>query len=342
MESSSSNIEPSKKSRIEFIDLAKGVCILLVILHHCGLGFYPLSMLRMPLYFILSGLFFKDYGIVETILKKINKLIIPIIFFYILGWSIYLLYCVLTGSNIKEDPLAILHEKYFICNSIWFLMALFWLNIIYLVLLRTLKKDSFVFFGVVLISAFGYWLYTKDTHPPFFIDSALFALPLFYFGAMIRKTSILYPSKYDKFLPAGIIIFGLLGVLLCISVKGKAFIGFHTPTLRGNIIINYIACIALVLSFMFLAKMIKRVPFISYIGRYSIILLGVHASLVFILDLIINDFGLSISPIIKFIVIFLPTVLSIPILIKYFPKFTAQLDLIPTNVFKNFKLEKKN
>lgn len=52
------------KQRIDFIDLAKGVCILLVVLGHIGI---PISLpgmnsMRMPLYFILSGLFFKDYG----------------------------------------------------------------------------------------------------------------------------------------------------------------------------------------------------------------------------------------------------------------------------------------
>ena len=52
------------KKRIEFIDLAKGVCILLVIMMHTDVNvdFPGLRGMRMPLYFILSGLFFKDYG----------------------------------------------------------------------------------------------------------------------------------------------------------------------------------------------------------------------------------------------------------------------------------------
>ena len=60
------------KERIEYIDLAKGICILLVVLDHIAGyryfsdGNYPMNDIfeqtRMPLYFILSGLFFKDYG----------------------------------------------------------------------------------------------------------------------------------------------------------------------------------------------------------------------------------------------------------------------------------------
>lgn len=56
------------KNRIVWIDLAKGFCIMLVVFHHVAsvLGVsYPFDVqargFRMPLYFILSGLFFKQY-----------------------------------------------------------------------------------------------------------------------------------------------------------------------------------------------------------------------------------------------------------------------------------------
>ena len=52
----------SSSNRIEFIDLAKGICILLVVLLHFNDRWFNLpnlTALRMPLYFTLSGLFFK-------------------------------------------------------------------------------------------------------------------------------------------------------------------------------------------------------------------------------------------------------------------------------------------
>ena len=58
--------------RIEFIDLAKGICIILVVMGHCGVShdIPGYEMVRMPLYFILSGLSFKDYGGFETCLLR--------------------------------------------------------------------------------------------------------------------------------------------------------------------------------------------------------------------------------------------------------------------------------
>ena len=91
---------PATKQRIQYIDLAKGFCILLVVASHI-LAFYRtqlpydsvLKCFRMPLYFFLSGVFFKQYenfgGFVK---RKINKLLIPFLFFYvtlgiILSWA---------------------------------------------------------------------------------------------------------------------------------------------------------------------------------------------------------------------------------------------------------------
>ena len=80
------------QKRIEFIDLAKGVCMIALVLGHCGIriNLPGLEIVRMPLYFILSGLFFKDYGGgYNFFIRKTNKILIPFIFFYLLGCMAY-------------------------------------------------------------------------------------------------------------------------------------------------------------------------------------------------------------------------------------------------------------
>lgn len=71
--------------RIDFVDLTKGVCIILVVMAHIGGAFDQLdkhsmlSCFRMPLYFFISGIFFKPYeGLYGFIIRKTNKLIIPL------------------------------------------------------------------------------------------------------------------------------------------------------------------------------------------------------------------------------------------------------------------------
>ena len=77
-------MEGNQSRRIDFVDLTKGVCIILVVMAHVGGAFEQLdtnsmlSCFRMPLYFFISGVFFKSYeGLLGFILRKINKLIIP-------------------------------------------------------------------------------------------------------------------------------------------------------------------------------------------------------------------------------------------------------------------------
>ena len=80
------------KKRVEWIDLAKGVCIILVVITHIflvsGVSFSldsKMTSIRMPLYFILSGLFFKQYeGFKGFLTRKTNKLLIPFLFFFLL------------------------------------------------------------------------------------------------------------------------------------------------------------------------------------------------------------------------------------------------------------------
>ena len=81
---------PQKKPRIEYIDLAKGFCIIMVVVFHLSAfaevdypAEYYLKTFRMPLYYFLSGCFFKAYGgFWDFVKRKTNKLLIPFFFFY--------------------------------------------------------------------------------------------------------------------------------------------------------------------------------------------------------------------------------------------------------------------
>lgn len=73
--------------RVEYIDVAKGIGILLVVLGHNKLtsSDYPLLLqiiysFHMPLFFLLSGVFFKpDYGFWELAKRRFRTLLLPFI-----------------------------------------------------------------------------------------------------------------------------------------------------------------------------------------------------------------------------------------------------------------------
>lgn len=117
-----------ESKRIEYIDLMKGICIVLIILLHCGVTFSNevldsmFKCFRIPLYFFLSGLFFKEYGgFKDFCIRKVNKLLIPYVFF------VYVPYAFIDVTSSYPHTFAsyifMLLEPYNL--PLWFLRCLF-------------------------------------------------------------------------------------------------------------------------------------------------------------------------------------------------------------------------
>ncbi len=320
--------------RIEFVDLAKGVCIIMVVVGHCGVSLTipGWEIVRMPLYFILSGLFFKDYGGWSRFLvQKTNKILIPFIFFYLLGYLCFYLIKGIAPNLLITDARGIMDvfdNRQFFNGPIWFLLCLYWCNLLFCTIHLYAKSESQRFSLVAVCGVTGWLLgnYRGGYFVPMFLDVSLTALPFFAFGYYLKRTPLLFPNQYDKY--------NLLFAILCWAISyvltqmAHFRLSLHYNALEGWG--TYLIAIASVLSILFLCKIIKKLPFVSYVGRYSIILLCTHHLIyrpikVILSRVIMNDAWLNIS------VAMLTLLLSaamIPLCVRYIPWFTAQKDLI--------------
>lgn len=334
--------QPAKK-RIEFIDLAKGVCILLVIFSHSACeGHYPLSLMRMPLYFVLSGLFFKDYGgYLQTIVKKINKLIIPCLFFYAIAVAVTVAICIAVGSTIDINITDIFTKTAFHNIYLWFLISLFWTNIAFLILVRNLKKDTYIFIGIVILVLVGVYFNEHNLRLPLFMDSVFFSLPYFFFGNLLHKTHFIFEK--DSNLKFMLCLISLLAIALTGSfLFGPQNLDMRVGVINGNLLIIYITSISYVLALLLIVKRIRHIPVISYAGRYSLILLGLHFPVQYVFMLIYKNIGINPTAILYFIPMVGIPLLVIPLLVRYAPYFTAQKDLIPSHVVVGHTTETSN
>jgi len=331
--------------RINYIDLAKGICILLVILNHiegpmCDKGFNnTLLSFRMPLFFFLSGLFFKSYsGLLNFSLRKINKLLVPFFFFLTITYLMFLSEWVISGhynyiSALPHEIItALMSEDVYLNIPLWFLFALFGTSVIfYLSLmisnkLTTNKKVQKVTMALLclFIGVAGFELGIHRINLPLWIDTSMTSIPFYYTGYFLRQeTDILAPNKLDKYIPALLVILGLLVYFQ------THFIRMVRNEYQGNFISFYVCAISGTLFVILISKVIKKLPIISFIGRYSIIALGTHWIIIGILKktlfFITNSWALSITTFILVILISIPV---IKLLKKYFPKFVSQQDLI--------------
>lgn len=323
------NTGVSNAKRIDYFDLAKGLCIFLVVFHHyCSYSYVsePLAFrcffkaFRLPLYFFLSGVFFKRYGgLLDFIKRKCNKLLIPFAFWFFLD--------VLLGKFCKISLSS---------GVIWFLLCLFEVNIFFYVISLVSErfgkhKTKMLIIMTMLCGCIGIALNFLSVKLPLYIDSAFTALPFFVFGNIInRNTEILQPQKWDKLLPLIVL------VMFCIVFLIKP----DSYSLRANrfnvksAIFMYPSGMIGALAVVLLAKWIKRIPVVVTWGRYSIMILVTHMGLFKLLGFLLGCFNIQITSastllVLSLIFAFALYFLLIPFMKKFMPHVTAQKDVIP-------------
>lgn len=332
------------KQRIEFVDLAKGICISLVVLLHVygdlsGTTIKIMNLFRMPLYFVLSGLFFKTYGgIILFLKKKTNKLLIPFLFsflFVIIPSTVLLNW----KGGVETTIQGLLFGE---CGKInlgingasWFLICLFVLNSFFYVIFLISRHHFEI---IVLLSCVcgvaGYILNDFNIYLPLWMDSALTAMPFFMMGYALRKYGdLLYNGitvrDYQSVLLSSLI---LLSVYFFDEWQNKGLILYGNNEFDISILSLYIGGFSGTYSVLLISKFLNHVRGLSFVGRYSIVVLLTHLPYLFIFrnllyQLRIPQNGMFVN-LVVFVVIMLIEVPTIRFCIKYLPYCFAQKDL---------------
>lgn len=327
----------SEKGRIEWIDLAKGICIFLVVFHHVTVALnldYPfsteLTSFRMPLYFMLSGLFFKQYeGFIGFLKRKTNKLLIPFLFFLLIT-------SVLPCWIIRND----LSLKYFFTEmngplynyTIWFLLCLFEINLLFYFIqwLADFIDSKHQTFIVALLSVClgvcGLIIGLIGRTIPLYVGTTLTALPFFAFGWWLRRHTNFLSSPLDLRYDLPLMV--ICGIIVYCCASPVVF-SFNLIPREGALFVH-LCGIAGTMMVLILAKMLKHIPLISFWGRYSIMVLCTHEVVILVLS---GFMGRMLNGVPLLIAVLLVTLLICHLLIlfmrKYMPHVTAQKDLIP-------------
>lgn len=340
--------ENDRGKRIDFVDLTKGICIILVVMAHVGGAFEKLdnySMIacfRMPLYFFISGIFFKSYeGFFGFLIRKINKLIVPFLFFYLAAFLLkYAIWKVAPGAfrlPVYWSELLVAFEGHDLIKfnpPIWFLLALFNCSILFYIIhfLRD-KNIKLMFAATLLIGAAGYYMGKFHIELPFYIDVAMTALPFYVAGFWIRRYNFfLFPQhRFDKMIPIFVIL-----ALVVMYFTGTTP-GMRTNSYNGNIFQLYIAALAGIFMIMILSKRFKKLPIISYLGRYSVITLGIHGPILHFAGQLLGRY-IHNAWLLAFTLLFLTLAICIaltPFFLKVIPQMVAHKDLLKTDFNKS-------
>ena len=321
-----------KQGRIEFVDLAKGITILIIALTHTygdsgGFVLEIFSIFKVPTFFALSGIFFKTYESSNVFFKKkANQLLIPLIFTYLflsLPWNVFLeLY---GGHTLSITNLILMSGtnrlNFGMAPGAWFVLCLLFIEIFYYFIFVLSRGNMMLISFVALLAGLtGYFL--NEMSLPIWLDTALTSMPFFLLGILIgRYSSFLkleMSSRQWLVLALSIIIF-----LYSIYILGDGEIFYAANRYNVNVFCLFIGGASGVLVVLLVSKAIRTLSLISFIGRHSLIVLLTHQLYLFILRNIVYQLNLQQDNIfVSFSLFLIVVVLSVPTICfckKYLP-----------------------
>lgn len=172
-----------------------------------------------------------------------------------------------------------------------------------------------------MIGTIGWYLGKCNLFVPLFIDVAMTSLPFFALGYYLKGSAIFKGEK-----KAAYAVIGILLAVLSLYLPHR--ISLHYNIIEG--IYSYLASLTIAVATLFICLCIKKIPFVNYFGKFSLIPLCVHHFIYRPVKVLLHATGIEIidNGYMVAIVTLLLSTLCIPLCIKYIPSFVAQKDLI--------------
>jgi len=294
-----------KENRILWVDIAKYICIMFVMLSHLESSTVLLSVLYSPffltLFFFCSGYVYKaDDSFGKFILKKVKQLFVP--------WLI------LSTANIAVSQILTFNEhKPFteelfwnflqirgMNDGLWFVAALFVAFVPFFFFIKWYQKKSFSKKRICFLVSIGFILSFLSNLYGYVMDPAVFpwgscALPwhleyifiaMFYMlmGFLFKH---LWENKFDDRNTA--VFRFLIWAVYCIVICIDCCCSIDNVLLA--ILFSYIPSILGIAAVISVCKIIRPNKYILYIGKNSLLCFALHGKVYSLLQTVLKKFA---------------------------------------------------
>lgn len=284
------------RKRINYIDIAKGLAILLVISGHTFSNCDPGNIINrfiysfhMPLFFILSG--WCSSSSIESIdikaytLKKAKQLLIPYVVINTVKYIIKICLVGFSTLNFKHFIQALVY-----CNGYsraskllfsapeigmtWFLVALFFCQVLYVSLYQFAAKNNLSLGMLVVIIGLSAYGLNSIIWLPFALQPAGGALVFYFVGHEMKKRRIFEHTRSEISWPVVIIA----AVIWIVAILTKT-VAMHANSYPG--MYAFVAAISGTYFAVQFAKGVEHVPvlgrFLLWCGKNSLFIYAFHA-----------------------------------------------------------------
>lgn len=267
------------KTRIEWIDFARGIVMLLVIWGHIDIEYMPFftwtNAIKLPVFFAISGYFFSVNNDKLSIIlkKKVRALIVPYFFLGGISIAVSYLFKIISGETFTADLIL----SFVLGKEFWFIPCLFVSFFILILLFRIFDgKINHIIAASIIILVIGCVTIRQGAVRIWRWDTALIA-QFFVMSGYIYK-NIIEPSVM-KFVDEGIatliIVVVYIGLIFISENTKYGFLVDMNLNQYSNIIICLLACVLGILLLFSISKLIfnNRNPFcksIEFVGKNTL------------------------------------------------------------------------
>lgn len=281
-----------EKNRLEWVDVAKGLLIILVVFGHSPTppSYINMSIIywfHMPAFFILSGFLFKPIynwkNFIRTTKQRVIILFVP--YFTFLIFDTYYHKINNKAFAFLQDPnelLWILFGGRFLTGVYWFITCLFVAQLLFQLLFLLFKSNKtriiLIFSAYILAHIESIYLIksnARDFFVPWNIDVSLIALSYLAFGYYGKKLIISDKIAFGSFLAS---------ILLLIAFKFRVF--EFTLNLKSvyyqDLFLDLMIPIVFSLAIFGISRWIKNVlllKLLAFAGTLSIPIMYMHTTL---------------------------------------------------------------
>ncbi len=343
--------------RIEYLDIMKGIAMLIIITYHVYEGpmwlVYISNGVCVPMFFFISGMFVNGSAATGTFaLRRFNRLIVPMMFFSLLYMAAAVVIPDFSVDVFKNagNPVGrhqgLIYDLYTcIFNPtnvpLWFLPCLFISSMMLHVTLRHTRGRSPFIAPVVIAAATVAGLYASSAYRTMIlhdfghimanelvrflyrihISEAMIMLPIMYCGYLASAAG-LHKRRPGRMLSVCITAVAL-SLIIFMPIPAEYSLYVHIwPAYTWLITISGIAAAVVI------GMHARRLPVIHYMGRYSLICLCLHYIIIDGVKPYIFMLDIPFKGVIVLAVTLALTLLLIEPFRRYLAPFTGGADLI--------------
>lgn len=291
--------------RFDYVDIAKGIGIMLVIMGHIEYDYVPFcGSVHIPLFFILAGYLYdidktpgRTYG--ELVGRRVKRLLVPYFIYNMILYVKYLLKLILSHTFTmrlgmqgflgfvyssallyKNVPAEENFEGFVFGNGpLWFLTAMAVSSVIFYFVIYFVLNHKFDWTKIIVSSlvlcVLSYTLCrVLPVYLPWSIEAALLGTVFMLMGMCLRKYRVIEKTAKQYWLPVlCVLLFALLHHIngaanLALQDYGKFMSVYLVLGLLGTVVVLWISC-------RFAHNIIINKA-LSYVGQNTLIILAFH------------------------------------------------------------------